>query len=113
MIPDYLETIQEIIEHLKLTNKAIRLFDPQTNEEISPDTFNFLIHQLNARGCYDIYIILDLNPDKPHADLYTPEDQDHNPALQIPEEFRGYLIEIPFSPELIIHLALTKDNFNL
>lgn len=108
MIPDYLSYIQNIIEHSKLTHKARRLFDPQTNEEVHPYTYNFLIHQLKARGYNDIYIILDFNPDKPYADLYTPEE-DLNPALQIPEEFRNYLIEIPFPPEITIHLALTKE----
>lgn len=107
MIPKYLDTIQDTIDSLKLTHKARRLFDSQTNEEVHPDTYNFLIHLLNARGYKDIYIILDLNPDLIYADLYTPDEQ--NPALQVPDEFQNYLIEILFSPELTIHLVLTKE----
>lgn len=107
MIPNYLSTIQNTIDSLKLTHKARNLFDPQTNEQVHPYTYNFLVHYLNALGYNDLYIILDLNPDLIYADLYIPDTE--NPALKAPKEFQPYNIEIIFSPTPTIHLLLSKD----
>lgn len=62
MIPDYYSQVQKTLEYLHLdnfNNPSIPNF--VMGEELSPEIFNYIVHDLITNGHNDLYTILDLN----------------------------------------------------
>lgn len=84
MIPDYYSQVQKTLEYLHLDNlKNPSIHNFVMGEEISPEIFNYLVHDLITNGHNDLYTILDLN----EKQLGIPSEVDPLEELG-PDEFK-------------------------
>lgn len=84
MIPDYFSQVQKALEYVNLdhfNNPTICNF--VMGEELSPEIFNYLVHDLITNGYNELYATLDVQT----MQLSTPTEADPLEELG-PDEFK-------------------------
>lgn len=62
MIPNYFSQVQKALEYLHLDQfNNLTICNFVMGEELSPEIFNYLVHDLITSGYHDLYVTLNIN----------------------------------------------------